>query len=141
MVVGALFSTYQRDRVQRTAEKLGLKVFTPLWHKDQETLLKELIFNNFEVIISSIASDGLDESWLGRRLDEKMIRQLVELNKKFGVNVAFEGGEAETLVLDCPLFKKIISINDFKKEMSSEYSGVYNIKDAVLVKKDIKIKI
>lgn len=31
---------------------------------------------------------------------------LVELNKKFGANVCGEGGEYETLTLDCPLFQR-----------------------------------
>lgn len=31
---------------------------------------------------------------------------LIELNKKFGVNVCGEGGEYETLTLDCPLYQR-----------------------------------
>ncbi len=49
---------------------------------------------------------GLDESWLGRKIDDKAIDELVEINKKVGINLAFEGGEAETLAVDGPIFKK-----------------------------------
>lgn len=135
VVVGAIFSTYQRDRVQRIADKLGLKVFLPLWHKNQEVLLKELLENKFEIIISSVAADGLNESWLGKKLDENMIADLINLNKKNGINIAFEGGEAETLVLDCPMFKKKLIIEDAEAIMDSKYSGIFNVKKAKLANK------
>ncbi len=135
IVVGALFSTYQRDRVQNVANTLGLKVFAPLWHKDQLTLLHELLVNHFEVIIVHVAADGLDESFLGRKLDKELISKLIELNKKNGINVAFEGGEAETLVLDCPMFSKKLKILGTEKNMSSEFSGTLKVKKAELIDK------
>lgn len=136
LVVGALFSSYQRDRVQRIAEKLGLKVFAPLWHKNQEVLLRELIANNFEVILVSVAADGLDKSFLGRKLDNDLINKLIDLNKINGFNIAFEGGEAESLVLDCPMFKKRLQIDKAEKIIDSEYSGILNVKEVRLVTKN-----
>jgi len=136
VVCGAIFSTYQRNRVQRVAESLGLKVFTPLWHKNQEILLRELTANGFEVIISSIASDGLDEKWLGRKLDEQMINELVELNKKNGINVAFEGGEAESLVLNCPMFRKKLIVESASKIMDGDYCGIFKINKVNLADKN-----
>ncbi len=135
VVVGALFSNYQRDRVQAVATKLGLKFFAPLWHKDQEKELKELLNNKFEFIISSIASDGLGESWLGKKITIREINELVKLSKKFGLNPAGEGGEFESLVLDCPLFKKKLVINDAKNIMDSSCSGLFKINKAELVDK------
>ena len=135
IVTGALFSTYQRDRIEKVCEDLGLKVFSPLWHKTQEDELRELIYNDFEVIIIKIASDGLDKSWIGKKLDEESIDKLVVLCKKFGLNPAFEGGEAETIVLDCPMFDKKIKIISAEKIMSSENCGDYIIKDIELVDK------
>ena len=38
------------------------------------------------------------------------MNEIIELNRKYGMHMAFEGGEAETLVLDCPIFKKRINI-------------------------------
>jgi len=48
--------------------------------------------------------------------------------------MSFEGGEAETLVLDCPLFKKRIKIKEMDKVWDKD-SGHVNIKKAVLVDK------
>ncbi len=135
VVVGALFSTYQRDRVQRVADKLGLKVFAPLWHKDQLLLLKELIQNKFEVIVVHVAADGLDKSFLGRKLNDSLISDLVKLHQRNKINIAFEGGEAESLVLDCPMFKKKLRILEAEKIMQSENVGTYEISKVVLVDK------
>ncbi|MBI2148615.1 diphthine--ammonia ligase [Candidatus Woesearchaeota archaeon] len=135
IIVGALFSNYQRERVQNIATRLGLKVFTPLWHKDQLLLLNEIVSAGFEVILVHVAADGLDESFLGRKLDTKLISKLIELNGKNGMNVAGEGGEFESLVLDCPIFNKKLKILEAEKKMSSKYSGTLEIKKAELVDK------
>ena len=34
------------------------------------------------------------------------LRTMFELNKKYGIHVAFEGGEGETEVIDGPIFRK-----------------------------------
>lgn len=128
ITTGALYSDYQRERIEKICGKLDLKVFSPLWHIDQEKLLRDLIKDGFEVIISSIAADGFDKSFLGRKIDEKLIFDLVELNKKNGINIAFEGGEAETFVLNCPLFKKKIIIDKADIKMETENCGTYIIK-------------
>nr|MBA4404989.1 hypothetical protein [Nanoarchaeum sp.] len=132
ITTGALFSQYQSERIGKIAKKLNLKVFSPLWHKDQEQELHELLKNNFEFIISSIAADGLTKEWLGKQITEKEIKKLVELNKKNGLNIAGEGGEYESLVLHCPLFKKRLKILDSKIKMENEYTGKYLIKKAEL---------
>ena len=135
VVVGALFSNYQRERVQNIATRLGLKVFSPLWHKDQLVLLNEIVSNKFEVILVQIAADGFDKSFLGKKLDKNLINKLIELNKKNSINVAGEGGEYESLVLDCPMFKKKIEIKDAEVIMDGPNNGLFKIKDASLVEK------
>ncbi|MBI4448132.1 diphthine--ammonia ligase [Candidatus Woesearchaeota archaeon] len=132
VVTGALFSEYQRTRIEKVCDKVGLKVFSPLWHKDQETEMKELVKENFDAIISSVAAEGLGEEWLGKKIDTKMIQQLAKLNEKLGVNIAGEGGEFESLVLDAPLFNKKIVVDEAEKKMSSKNCGRYIIKKAHL---------
>lgn len=133
IVTGALYSNYQRERIEKIADSLGLKVFSPLWHIDQETLMRNLLKEKFKFIFSSIAADGLDKSWLGKEITSKDVDKLVELNKKVGMNIAGEGGEFESLVLDCPLFKKKIEILESKIESSSENACRIIINEARLV--------
>ena len=66
IVSGALYSNYQRGRIEKIAEELGLKVFCPLWHKDQELEMREILKNNFSFIFTQIAAEGLDKSWLNK---------------------------------------------------------------------------
>lgn len=108
VISGALWSKYQKERIERIAGEENLKVFSPLWHINQETELR-LVVSLFEVIFTGIAAYGLDRSWLGRRITVADVDRLVELSqKKVKINIAGEGGEFESLVLDGPpsLFKK-----------------------------------
>ena len=102
VVVGALASTYQRDRIDQVAEEVGLKVFTPLWQEDQARYMRWLIREGFEVEITSVAARGLDKSWEGEVLDEENIDDLLELAEEYRFNPAGEGGEYETRVVGFP---------------------------------------
>ena len=99
---------------------------------DQELEMRHLLKNNFEVIISSIAAQGLGKEWLGKTITNKDIDKLVKLNKKLGINIAGEGGEFESLVLNCPLFKKKIKIIKSQTKLEDQFTGTYNIIKAKL---------
>ncbi len=133
IVTGALFSNYQRERIEKIAKKLELKVFSPLWHKDQETEMRELIKNNFKIIFSSVAAYGLDKKWLNKIITNEDIDKLVKINKKYKINVAGEGGEFESLTLDCPLFKKKLKILESKIETENENTAKLIIKKVKLI--------
>ncbi len=121
---GALASNYQKERIDRICKKFGLESVSPLWHIDPEKYWRDLLTADFRIMITAISAEGLDESWLGRIIDEKAIDELKELNRKFRIHLGFEGGEAETLVLDCPMFKKEIRVVEAKKEWDGQ-SGTY----------------
>jgi ABC transporter with metal-binding/Fe-S-binding domain ATP-binding protein len=110
IVAGAITSEYQRTRLDNICDGLGLKSFAPLWHKNQQQLVKEQIESGFETIVTSCNALGLDSEWLGRKLGAKELEELVKLNKRYGLNVALEGGEAETFVLWAPMFKGRLAI-------------------------------
>ncbi len=104
IVSGAVASEYQRVRIERAAHRTGLKTHAPLWHKDPVDILDTLVDAGFDVRFSAVAADGLDRSWLGRRLDAEARDELVALEASHGVHPGGEGGEYETVVLDGPLF-------------------------------------
>jgi len=110
VVSGAIASKYQRSRIDRICDELGLTSITPLWGREPVELLREMIDLDFEVIITSASAQGFNESWLGRKLDEKTLQDLIELNRRYKVNVSGEGGEYESLVLDAPFFRKRIEV-------------------------------
>lgn len=108
IVTGAILSDYQRMRINEAAEYAGLKVFSPLWRKDQGSYLKSLIREGFRFYITSISAYGLPLNLLGKEVNEEIVQSVIELSDKYGFNPAFEGGEAETYVFDAPLFRKVI---------------------------------
>lgn len=114
IVTGAVESVYQAVRVQKICNKLNLTCFNPLWQKDQFELLESLIKNNFEVIITSVAAYPLDNKFLGKKIDKYLLEEIKKLNKKYHISAAGEGGEFETFVLYCPLFKRRLKIKDKK---------------------------
>jgi len=131
---GALASVYQKSRVERICDELGVKAVSPLWHVDQVTHLTNIVANHFEVIMTGVAALGLDESWLGRPLDKEAICDLAGLHAKYGVNPGLEGGEGETFVLDCPLFDRRIEVVSSQKHWKGD-AGYLEILDARLVAK------
>ena len=113
IVTGAVESVYQASRIQKICNKLNIECFNPLWQKGQYELLDNLIKYKFEVIITGVAAYPLDKEWIGRKIDKSFIKEIKEL-EKYKINPAGEGGEFETFVLNCPLFKRKLKIVDTK---------------------------
>ena len=129
VVSGALASNYQKERIDKICSNLKIKSIAPLWHIGPEKYLKELIKNNFKAIIVGIAADGLTKDFLGHEINEDFIKKIEKLN----IHGGGEGGEYESLVLDCPLFKKKLKINKSRIEMENECTGKLIVEDAELV--------
>src|SRR3989344_5290273 len=110
IVTGAIQSIYQSSRIQKICDKLNLECFNPLWQKNEEEYLSELIQNKFKTIITGVFAYPLDESWLGKEINQEIINELKKINQKYKINIAGEGGEFETFVLNCPLFKRELKI-------------------------------
>ncbi len=102
VVSGALRSDYQKSRLERMCERLGLQSWTPLWHQSGKHHLKGMIEHGFEIMITSVSAEGLDERWLGHVLTEESFDDLERLAMIHRFHVEGEGGEYETLVLTGP---------------------------------------
>lgn len=117
---GAILSTYQKNRVENICARLGVESLAYLWKRNQPELLQEMIDTGIDAILIKVACMGLDpQKHLGKSLVE-MKPHLMELESKYGANVCGEGGEYESLTLDCPLFKtKRIRIDEFELKIHS----------------------
>ena len=129
-VSGALASNYQKERIDKICSKLKIKSIAPLWHVDPKKYVRELIDSDFEIIITGIAAEGLSKDFLGHEINETFLNKIKDLSIHHGG----EGGEYESLVLDCPLFNKKLKIKSSKIEMENYCTGKL-IVDAELVKK------
>ena len=131
IVHGGILSKYQKDNFSLTCKKNNLKIISPLWNKEPGSYMKDLLDENFEYIISTVSSEGLTDSWLGRIINKNDLEELQKLQKKFNFNLNFEGGEAETFVLNCPLFEKSLLIQNSTTEWDG-YRGRFEILEAKL---------
>ena len=131
VVHGGLSSNFQKQKFEHICSKLDLTSFGPLWNSSPNEYMNNLLESKFTFIITSVTSDGLDEKWLGIPVTKPHLNDLEKLSGKFGFNLNFEGGEAETFVINCPLFSKPIKINKNKKFWDG-YRGRFEIVDAEL---------
>lgn len=110
IVVGALASRFQYEGFGRLCKERGFDVLAPLWGINPLRLLREIIAEGFDVIISGVAAAGLGRELLGAHLTISVMRRLEEASRRLGIHPGGEGGEFETLVLDSPLFEKRVEI-------------------------------
>jgi len=131
LVHGGIKSKFQKEKFETLCLKLNLVSVAPLWETEPKKYMNDLLDSNFNFVMISVSSDGLDEQWLGKLILKSDIEILNNLSNKFGFNLNFEGGESETFVLDCPLFSNPIKINKFVKDWDG-YRGRFEIVDAEL---------
>jgi len=131
VVVGAIASDYQHERVNRVAAETGLRVFAPLWRHDPRRLVRDYLAAGMEIVFSSVSAEGLDASWLGRRWDDGVVEDLLRLQDRRGVHPCGEGGEFETLVLEGPMFSKRVRVVRASPEWQGS-SGVWWVTEARL---------
>lgn len=130
---GAIVSNYQRLRVENICKRLKLTPLTYLWHRDREILLSEIVASGVHAVLVKVAGAGLDPiKHLGKDLNA-MLPTLRILNKKFGLDYCGEGGEYETLVLDCPIFKKRLVVLETTVLLDQEDCNVGNLKVLKLI--------
>ncbi|TRM67665.1 hypothetical protein BD626DRAFT_479464 [Schizophyllum amplum] len=117
--VGAILSNYQRVRVEHVCRRLGLTSLSYLWQRDQGELLSEMVDAGLEAILIKVAGIGLTTKHLGKTLAE-MQPTLQKLNNLYGSHICGEGGEYETLTLDCPIFKHRIKLEQTETVIHSD---------------------
>ena len=108
LIVGAIASTYQRERVEAVCRELGLSVFAPLWGMEPDAVVSE-VASRMDARIVVTAADGLGENVLGKRIDDELIRILKAVEKKRRIHIAGEGGEYESLVFNAPFFSSPVN--------------------------------
>jgi len=136
-VCGAIASDYQWSRLNEISQRLGRPLHSPLWRKDQVILLEDMVHAGFKFMIAGVYAQGFDESWLGKIITERSIRELERLQKEYRISPSGEGGEIETFVLDAPNFSKSIHIEEAEARWE-RHSGNYLIKQASLEEKEKK---
>lgn len=130
LVHGGLRSVYQRRRFEKICQMYDLEPVSPLW-QPKDTYLQSVICDRFQFVVISVSAGGLDQTWLGRVVDLNGARCLDQLARMHGLAPDFEGGEAETFVVDCPLFACPIMLCGCPHW--NGYTGRFEIVEAAIV--------
>ena len=131
LVHGGISSEFQKKNFEKICKESNLNIITPLWKINPREYMNNLLNSNFKFILTSVSSDGLDETWLGKIISVDDVSLLNALSSKYGFNLNFEGGEAETFVTDCPIYSHPITINK-SQTIWDGYRGRFEIEDASL---------
>ena len=134
IVHGGISSKFQKSNFEKACENLELPVYSPLWGLNPRKYLNTLIDEKFKITIVGVSALGLGKEWLGITLNHEYVMRLESLSLKYGFNINFEGGEAETLVVDCPIYKKKLEIREGIVKWFGD-NGIFEITDYELIDK------
>lgn len=112
----------QLKSIQNALRPLKIDAFASHAGDDHDMIMEEMLKNGYEILITQIASDGLKE-WLGKKITKENFPQLKKDSVKYGFHIGFEGGYADTLVTDCPMFSKRLVIEDVSIIYEDDYCG------------------
>ncbi len=118
VVVGAIASSYQWSRVVRAADRVRRRVYAPLWRVDPARVVRAEIAAGLDIRLVHLAAEGLGPELLGARLDLPLLERLA--SRARGPNVAGEGGEYETLVVDAPFFRQRIVLEEVRRTVTAD---------------------
>jgi len=109
-ITSAIFGHIEtHDRlVERICEELGIELVMPIWNKNSEEIINEVVAAGFEVVLVAVRADLLGQEWLDRRIDERFVADLRAHDRS--IDPCGENGEFHTFVLDGPIFKKRLKI-------------------------------
>ncbi len=137
LATGAIASQYQKSRIDSIGKDCSLTTLSPIWGHDQASYMRSLVREGYSFMLTSVSCAGLNGSFLGIEITTDLVEKVLELSRKYSFNPAFEGGEAETLVLDCPLYlRKRIRIMDSEISWKGD-RGLLKISKAALIDKVI----
>ncbi|EJU06218.1 hypothetical protein DACRYDRAFT_45569 [Dacryopinax primogenitus] len=142
--VGAILSTYQRVRVEHVCRRLQLTPLAYLWQRGQVELLAEMVESGVDAILIKVAGIGLTPQHLGKSLAEMQptLLKLASTHRLYGAHPCGEGGEYETLTLDCPSFRHRIELTDTETVIHSDadFASVayLRVKNARLLPKELE---
>jgi uncharacterized protein (TIGR00290 family) len=104
--------------IRERSRPVDMKVCTPLWGRDRLTLLRQLLDRGFKARFSCVKTSFLNESWLGREIDNEAITELCAIHETNGVDLCGENGEYHTLTVNGPQFNHDVDICAYSKRVT-----------------------
>ncbi len=103
--------------VERVCSSEAIRPYEPLWKEERQDILEEFLDLGFKATVIVTKEGTLDNSFLGRTLDLKVIADMVEA----GIDASGEEGEYHTVVTDGPIFSFPICLEKKEKVFRDGY--------------------
>lgn len=96
----------------------GLKHVEPLWHVASKQLLEEYVRSGGRAVITCVDLTKLDESWLGRIIDEQFVLDIAST----GIDVCGENGEYHSFAYEGSIFTRSVPWAPGEKRVDSNFA-------------------
>jgi diphthine-ammonia ligase len=104
--------------IRERSRRVGMEVHTPLWGRERGALLRQFLDAGFKAVFSCVDTRWLDESWVGRALDESAVAGLQRVREQNGLDLCGENGEYHTAVLDGPGFGRRLEVGAYSRRVA-----------------------
>ncbi len=139
---GAILSTYQRTRIESVCSRLNLTPLGYMWRSGtQRNLLECMLKDGIEAVLVKVASPPglMPQKHLNKTLGQLFYGGIFDrLKERFDFHICGEGGEYETLVLDCPLFqKKKLCLDEVEIVETDDGVGILKVLKCSAIEKEV----
>ena len=114
-VFGDIDFNAHREWLEKLCKDTEITLYLPLWEEIQDKLIWEFINAGFVSIVVAAKSDFFGQDILGRVVDIDFITYLEGMRKTKEITLCGEAGEYHTLVIDGPLFREKLRIEEAEK--------------------------
>lgn len=123
LCTGDIDLDFVKEWNQMICDKAGLKLESPLWKRDRDLCLNQLIDKGYKAKICYITDHSLPEEFLGKTIDHELVEEM----RKYNIDICGENGEYHSIMIDGPIFKHPIDVN-IEETQSNEFDCWLNIK-------------
>jgi uncharacterized protein (TIGR00290 family) len=97
---GDIFLEDLKQYREKNLAQLGMKGLFPIWKRDSRELASSFIQLGFKAVVVCVDSKALEQSFVGKVIDQDFLRRLPG-----GVDPCGENGEFHSFVYDGPIFR------------------------------------
>jgi len=110
VIFGDIFLEDLRKYREDKLAQVGMRALFPIWKRDSSELARSFIELGFKAFTVCVDSRILDESFVGRLIDERFLAELPP-----GTDPCGENGEFHSFVFDGPIFDKPVRFEKSEK--------------------------
>jgi diphthine-ammonia ligase len=124
----------QKNHLKDSLTTDKVELLTPIWELLPDHLMQTLFQLKFEILIFGINKNLAPKKLLGKRITPDFYPELKKLAESFPFSLSGVNDEYNTVVLDCPLFKKRLQPISYMETTVSNLH-LLDIRNVALIKK------